>query len=204
VKSFVGLELQPDAPELTRHLSKHQTSSSLQASVSRWRREPLPAAVHALLGSLLAGHIEDYSYEPTPGVRPPSAVVPDPAWPHSPDGRWEAKDTGAEVTLLGGDAWVELPRDPIRAAEVAELWLCLRGVTGDHCSVYWRSPGEGFAEDRSLHVPFFPGPHRQVVRFAVAKHPQWRGSIEQLRVDVCNGTVTPGTTADVIWLRRVP
>ena len=46
-----------------------------------------------------------------------------------------------DLRLTGGDCWVELPPADFDSADVAEIWICLRGACGDHCSLYWRGAG---------------------------------------------------------------
>ena len=121
----------------------------------------------------------------------------------SADGTIQRGKGSATVTVTGTDFWVELPAATIRACDVAEVWVCVRGDTGDHCSLYWRGPRQAFVEDRRVHVRFRPSPHRQVLRFRVGGHRLWRGMVEQLRVDLFNGAVTPGMGGDVRWVRLV-
>jgi hypothetical protein len=136
-------------------------------------------------------------------VGPAAHIVPDPTMSCSADGALRREGDVATVTVTGGDFWIELPSDPFRADTIAEVWACLRGDTGDHCSLYWRGPREAFAEERCAHVPFRPGPHWRVVRFRVGGQRRWRGTVEQLRLDLFNGAVTPGRGGEVRWVRLV-
>jgi hypothetical protein len=201
---FLNLELRVDAPELARDHVRHSTSGKLESSVSRWQREPLADSVNARLVGLLAEHLDRYGYERPKGITPIQAIVPDPEWTHSVDGEWKGDSASATVLLNGSDAWIELPSKPFAAESVTEVWMCARCETGDHCSVFWRVGKRPFAESRAIHVPFHPGPHWQVVRFRVGQHRKWRGTIEQVRVDVCNGKVAVGQPATVRWLRYIP
>src|SRR5262249_6808791 len=98
----------------------------------------------------------------------------------------EVSEEGLEIIPQGDDFCILLPARPLDASRVHECWLTVRGRTGDHCSVYWDS-GQGFGEEESMHVPFFPAEHWQIVRFAVAQRPKWAGTIRRIRFDICNG-----------------
>ena len=89
------------------------------------------------------------------------------------------------------------------ASAVAEVWLCLRGTTGDHCSLYWHAPAEPYEEGRCIHLPFRQGPHWESFRFRLDAHPLWRGTVDHLRLDLFNGAVTPGAGGEVRWIRFV-
>jgi hypothetical protein len=197
----LGLRLDASRPELSRHLDRHKTSDDPLSSIGRWRRDPLDRPVETALLGPLGDYGELYGYDLP---RPTADWRVDPAANQSHDATWVASTDGATATLAGDDAWIELPVTPFDSADVAELWLCLRGECGTVCSVYWTPPGGEFMEPRSLHEPFFPGPYHQVVRFPVARHERWRGPITRLRIDVCNGGAVPGSTVSVRWLRPVP
>ena len=198
------LELTLSAGEdVVRHFEVHKTSADLAATVGRWRREPLPPAVRGFLERHLAGLVADYGYELPPDVRAPETIVFGAAMACSADGRVTPSGSQAVVEVTGGDFWVELPLAPRPAREIAELWVCLQGTTGDHCSVYWHSLGEPYDEARSVHVPFRPGQHWQILRFQVGRHALWRGTVERVRLDLFNGTVTPGARGEVRWVRVV-
>ena len=97
---------------------------------------------------------------------------------------------------------MELQSNSLRAISTDEIWTCVQGDTGDHCSIYWRGSREAFSEERSMHVPFRPGRHWQILRFPIGKHPLWRDVIEQLRVDLFNGNVAPAG-GRLRWIRHV-
>lgn len=200
---FLGIDLRHDDPSVGRHRNRHATTKDVSASVARWRREPLPLLSQHRLHGLISPIVGEYGYEYAGDEAEPADVVPDPDWPHSDDGQWTRQPDRARVTIQGDDAWVEFPEEPLRAETVDEFWLCVRGATGDHHSVYWRGRGEPFAAEKAVHVPYRPGEHWQIVRVPVSQHPLWRGDVEQLRVDTFNGAVTPGTRGEIRWVRRV-
>jgi len=170
----------------------------------------LPPGAQAILEAQLFEVLNDSGYERDDATAPaPSAyfadlVVGDRPPPCSQEGEMKPGLGGtAEVRVNGEDFWVELPEEEFDATAVREVWVCLRGDTGTHSSLFWRGPGERFGEPRCLHVPFHPGPHWQVVRFQVAGHPHWNGTVRQLRFDPFNGTISPGAGGELRWLRRV-
>ena len=198
---FLALDLSAgDAVDRTFDL--HATSADLGASVGRWRHEPFSRAPRMLIERHLARQLVDYGYEIAPDVRPAEAIVPGPEMRCSSDGSVTSTATGALVQVWGEDFWVELPLEPTPADAIAELWICLRGTTGNLCSVYWPRADGAYDETHSIHVPFRPGWHWQIVRFRVGRHPRWQGVLSHLRLDLFNGTTTPGT-GEVRWVRIV-
>jgi hypothetical protein len=201
--TFLSLDTSAgDTADLT-YLNNHKTSPTPAASVGRWRHDRLPGGVQRCLEAQLSGIMRDYGYEVPAEARPAAHIVPHPSMKCTTDGVLCRSDDVAIATLTGGDFWIELTPGPGRAERVAEVWVCLRGQTGDHCSVYWRAAGEAFVEERSVHVPFRPGSHWEIVRFPVAAHPLWRGALEPLRLDLFNGVVTPGAKGEILWVRYV-
>ena len=95
-----------------------------------------------------------------------------------------------------------LPFETFEAGSAHEVWVSLNGAIGDVCSLYWRGPDETFSEERSIHLPFWPGMHWQVIRFRAADRPQWKGTIAGLRLDVFNIHHTGATgTGRIRWVR---
>jgi hypothetical protein len=205
---FLGLDL-PSDPTPVQELPQHRTTPDPLASVGRWRRERLPAGVRELLEALLHELLADHGYDVGQAAPAPTHTFAD----LLRSGRLSCSADGEPKPVLGGtiavrvtgeDFWIELPPTKVAAQAVREVWVCARGDTGSHCSLYWRRRREPFAEGRSLHVPFHPGGHWQVLRFRVAGHPDWHGTAVQLRVDLFNGVITPGAAGAVRWLRLVP
>jgi Sulfotransferase family len=198
--NWLGLDFDPDSPDLTSHLGKHRTTKDVAASKGRWHREPLPDVVGKLLLPAIGSYGADYGYD-LPAPQPD--IVPDPRRPHSTDADLQMTAAGSRMTLRGGDAWIELLDKPVAAADVTEVWVCLRANVGEINSLYWCRADENYDEARVIHAPFYRGHHVQIVRLIVKNHPQWTGAIHKLRVDICNGAVTPGDAVDVHWVRLV-
>jgi hypothetical protein len=180
---------------MNRTPPSHRTSSSLEASVERWRCEGLPPGVEGTLMDALDEAISSLGYER--GAH--SSCEPDlrkvdctrrqevARLVHNPHGRFaNVSEEGLEIIPEGEDFAVWLPERHFDASQVRECWLTIRSRTGTHCSVYWDS-GQGFGEEQSHHVPFFPADHVQIVRFGFDKRPKWAGTIKRLRFDLCNG-----------------
>ncbi len=196
------LELQLDAAseDITRNLGRHRTTKDVASSQGRWHRENLPSVVDEFLLPALGKFGGDYDYDlPTPIVD----IVPDARRPHSDDAEWDQLQSGVRLKLCGPDAWMELLDQPINTVGISQVWISLRGTAGDYTSVYWCHDGQTYDEERVVHLPYCPGPHVQVLRVPVGKHPNWTGMIHQLRVDVCNGANAAGNIADVFWVRLV-
>ena len=202
IGAFLGVDLDPAAAPAA-YLDSHRTSADVEASIGRWRREPLSNCVRASLETHLRQLLIDYRYDLTDVAGTPSEVVPDPQMPCSPDGKLRVSNGRTFVTVTGGDFSVELPPNSLPAKSDDEIWICLQGDTGDHCSVYWRGAHEPFVEERSLHIPFRSGRHWQILRMRVGQHPLWRGTIAQVRVDLLNGVVVSGRGGEIRWVRYV-
>jgi len=199
LSAFLGLRLVPaEAP--SDYLASHRTSRDLSTSVGRWRREPLSDAVRTCLETQLRDFMVDYGYTASdaPG---PSEI---PAQPErAANGIVQVVEGTTLISVGTEDFNMELQPRPLPAMSTDEIWTCVQGETGDHCSIYWRGKGDAFAEERSLHVPFRPGPHWQILRFPIGRHPLWRDVIEQLRIDLFNGDVAFGAGGQLRWIRYV-
>lgn len=213
LNDFLGLKLDPNPDRAIRdYLQTHRTSPSVDASVGRWRREPVAAGVIETLEGPLHAAMSECGYAP---VSAPVLALPPFEFPaslkrrdrlyFSPHGKMKLGPTGtADVTVTGEDFYVELPPAPFAAPAVQEVWLCFKGRTGNLCSLYWNGPREGFSDERVVHGNYLAADHWQVMRFPVATHPRWRGTVERLRVDAFNGPVEKGFAGQLRWLRLVP
>jgi hypothetical protein len=206
---LTGVKAAPAAP--ADHLDAHRTSADPGASVDRWRREPLPPEVGRLLETHLHEAMGYLGFEPSvPGVAlPPGVEFSRPGVNVGPrdtsgDGSLHpAGEYGARVELCGEDFWFVPPLPPFRAERVREVWACLAGAAGDHCSLYWHGKRGGFSEGRCLHLPCHRGRHWRVLRFPVGRHPRWRGTVVRLRLDAFNGPGAPEGPLYVRWVRLI-
>jgi len=181
----------------------HRTTDSPEASVGRWKRESLTTAARLVLERHLATPMAAAGYEVPTGVLPPVELDLSTGGNASADGSLVPRPGGGwDVNVAGPDFWIELDRPEIRAAELSEIWICATGGRGDRFSVYWRGRREGFAEPRSVHTPYRPGRHWEVVRLGLAGHALWKGTIAGLRLDLFNGDGTAGRGV-VRWVRLV-
>ena len=200
LSTFLGFPLVPaEAP--SEYLDSHRTSGDVSASVGRWKREPLSDVVRTCLETQLWDLMVENGYEAS-GDPPRASEIPG-----HPERAFNGTVQVVEGTVLisaGTDDFnMELQPTPLRAMSTDEIWTCVQGDTGDHCSIYWRGNREAFSEERSVHVPFRPGRHWQILRFPIGKHPLWRDVIEQLRIDLFNGNVAPAAGGRLRWIRYV-
>lgn len=177
---------------MNRTPQSHRTSASLASSIERWRREGLPPGVEGTLMDGLDEAIGSLGYAPAraePGMpkidctrRQDVAGLQ-----HNSHGRFaDVTEEGLEIIPEGDDFSIWLPEWHLDASQVHECWLTVRARIGTHCSVYWDS-GQGFGEEESIHQPFFPADHWQIIRFGVARRAKWAGTIHRIRFDLCNG-----------------
>jgi sulfotransferase family protein len=183
-------------------LPRHRTSDSPQASIGRWRRESLPSGVRETLESLLGELLIDNSYDP-PSTAPAPSFPLAAQLPHSANRRWSLLDDGSGVEVRGPAAWIQRLDGVFAPESSAEIWACVRGVTGDHCTFYWRGAREAFDNARSVRVPFHPGEHWQIIRFVLGGHPRWHGEVTQVRLDFFRGAIRSGAQGAVRWIRQV-
>jgi hypothetical protein len=194
-------------------LEGHRTTPDLRSSVERWQREPLPAEVDRFLREYLRDAMAHLGYQPgvTPATLPPSVEFrsggSDPARVVcSAGGRLLPQEDATAAVIADGDFWMIVPLPAFETAAVREIWVSVKGAAGEVCSAYWRSGAEDFSEDRSMHVPYRGGLHWQVLRIPVAKHPLWKGTVAELRLDPFNwkeGSPRTPQTAFIRWLRPV-
>ncbi len=204
IGEFLSLDLRPDESAGSEHLPIHQTSSSLEQTVGRWRREPLDSSAAALLEAMLHEAMAFNGYPLSGSSRPVAELPLTEFQTSSPDGACSLTDRGhLQAEIRGADFWIETPAEGLSTRPIAEIWTCLRGNVGEHCSLYWRRPGEIFDQGRSVHSPFCPGDHWQIIRFVPAGHEHWHGRLAGIRLDLCNNPARAGR-AEIRWIRLIP
>jgi Sulfotransferase family len=181
--------LDPHRDGAFEYFDIHRTSSDLTHSVGRWHREGVPARVNEFYGRHLRRELQTLGYQAESAGAClsvdfaagtfASQVTNDHGW-------IERNEDDMIVNLTGGDFGFFLPLERVCAEEVHEIWVSATGCVGDHFSIYWRSTDTDFSEERRIHVNYVPGLHWQLLRFSVWRHPLWKGTIEQIRLDVFN------------------
>jgi hypothetical protein len=170
-------------------LERHLTANTVAKSVGRWQTESLPGSVTGLLTHAVGREMVQLGYEPSEGSEslqldfseastPPSAI--------SGHGGIQFDAGLAHVTVEGCDFWFIPSIEAFDAESVTNIWVCVSGGVGNHCSVYWRGPGQDFSEERSFHVAYIPAQAWRVLDFAVQDHGLWQGRIEEIRLDIFN------------------
>jgi hypothetical protein len=69
--------------------------------------------------------------------------------------------------------------------------------------VYWRGPDEGFGEECCIHRRTRPARHWQVLRLGLRGHPQWRGTVAGMRLDLFNCAGPAAEPGLLRWVRLV-
>ncbi len=182
-----GLDPRPE--DAFEYFDVHRTSSTLTNSVERWRREGIPAEVNGFFERHLGSELQALGYPvETAGSCLSVDFTADTLAPEltNAHGRIERNEEELTVHLNGGDFGFFLPLEPVCAEEVHEIWVSAAGCVGDHFSIYWRSPGTDFSEERCIHMNYVPGLHWHLLLFPMCRHPLWKGRIEQIRLDVFN------------------
>jgi hypothetical protein len=209
IEKLAGLELKPTNEHFN---SSHATTASSRQSVERWKREPIAPELLLLLEGLLHEEMTALGYPPSlgNGSRPAKMISFAPGQirlskiDHSSDGELQEDTDCALVHVRGPDFHIFLPVEAFGAGEVKEVWASLSGGAGTFCSLYWRRRDAGFGESSSMHVAHRPGPHWEMLSFPVHTHPEWRGTITGLRLDLFNSHLRPNRGSGRIrWVRLV-
>ncbi|MGA2157130.1 MAG: sulfotransferase [Bryobacteraceae bacterium] len=212
LEAATGLML--DAGAGAQHFRSHGTAPSVALSEGRWRREGLPKGVGEFFERTAGGELVRLGYPSMPPAGHSAFPSVDfglggvdlDALAISPDGRFERSSDGyASIHLSGSDFWMVLPLEPVQAEEVTEIWLCVKGGGGDHCSVYWLGPGGTLGEDCAIHVFYQPSQHWHIIRFRVSAHPAWSGEIRVVRLDLFNSACGGSLDGhgEIQWVRLV-
>src|SRR5574337_1090445 len=123
---------------------------------------------------------------------------------HYSDGILQPGAECAVAQVRGPDFHIFPPLETFEAAEVKEVWVSVSGEIGNMFSLYWRGPSTRFGENACINVPYTPSPHWTILTFAVHSHPEWKGVIKSLRLDLFNSHVRPHTGMGRIrWIRLV-
>jgi hypothetical protein len=203
LNEWLGLAMAPDDAKDADFLPIHRTTATPEEAIDRWRREAIAPDARAVLESHLFDAMTFNGYELPPGSRPAATFDFSQCSSDSPHGIVAAAPhRGLSVTITGEDFWIGLPADRLNARDLVEIWACVRGDCGMESTLYWCRANEIFDEGRSIHIPFHPAGHWQIVRFPLTEHPHWHGRIVQLRLDVFNGRGAGGH-GEIAWVRAI-
>ncbi len=194
------------------YLSEHATARDVNQSVKRWEREAIPQEVVALLEQHLQEEMPALGYplslgQPKHPVRSISFAegrAKLTAIDHSSHGYLEQKPDYAEAHIGGPDFHIFLPFDSFSATEVKEVWICVGGEIGRIFSLYWRGRDTRFSETCCINLAYEPSAHWTILSFPVGEHPEWSGTITNLRLDLFNSLVKPHKGIGRIrWVRLI-
>jgi hypothetical protein len=203
-----NIGLTPDLDSSSEGIEYHQTSSTSDASIGRWRREYIPPEVSGFLERHLGREMSRLGYTVEPIALCPSIEFrtgqSSPQVSNPAHGSIAMNENAMTVYVEGNDFGFFVPSEPIDAHEATEIWVSAAADIGDHCSLYWRDADSDFSQERSIHVSFVAGCHWRILRFRTCQHPLWTGRIQQLRVDLFNST-SPEVrgTGQVRWVRFI-
>lgn len=194
-------------------LERHSTSRDVKSSVERWREKTLPAAVAGYFEAHVGQEMRSLGYPAVASPCTPSARQVSFAKgslhlqgiQSSSHGSLELGQDRAAIHVTGNDFWILLPFEAFAAAEVNHVWISVAGEIGDVFSLYWRRDREAsFAESRALHIPYSPLLNWAVLPLAVNRHPEWKGNIIHLRLDLFNSFKSSHHgTGYIRWVRLV-
>jgi len=201
----------PDIKSSSDFFSVHRTAKDLDHTVNRWKSDPIPQDVILFLERALQSEMTELGY-------PLTQAQHNGMWKTisfdegidlstlscSADGSLEPGSECAVVDIRGIDFWVILPFDSFEARTIKEVWLSVRGDIGKVFSLYWHGPSDGFSEERCMTLGYVPSPGWSVLSFPVHSHPQWQGTVSQLRLDLFNAASPPHRGhGQIRWVRLV-
>jgi hypothetical protein len=210
LRQVVGINSSPDAEE--PYVGSHATTPDPRQSVNRWTREHIPPDVLSFLEGVLHEEMAALGYKASSSV-PASPVrtisfaeggVTLKQIDHSSHGVLEPAANWAVARVGGPDFHIFVPVEPFEAAEVKEVWVSVSGEIGDFFSLYWRRRNARFSEHACMNIPYTPSPHWSILTVPVHLHPEWKGTIKSLRLDLFNSHGRPHKgTGYLRWVRLV-
>ena len=195
-----------------RYFDLHRTAKDLPSTLSRWEREPIPPPVVEFLESYLHDELEHLGYRSSShgkalvhrSVSFAEGNTDLATLPCSAHGSLTQAQEGAIVEIDGVDYWIILPLEPFPAGDVKQVWVSVRGEIEGTFSLYWRDRNSNFSENRVINIGYSPLTGACVLVFPVCEHPEWRGGIFQLRLDLFNSAHVPHRGKGFIrWVRLV-
>lgn len=189
----------------------HRTAVSVKDSVGRFQQEDFDPLIRDCLENLLQEMMLELGYlkEPTQAVGQNklefNQVLIDRCRVVE-DGSLAATGNGhATVTLKGDDFHIILPVSPMDAERIREIWICVAGRAGSRCSIYWRRSDQDFNAERGIHVSYHPAEHFEIISFDVFEHPLWKGTIDELRLDLFKKphAIEPADPLYIRWMQFV-
>jgi hypothetical protein len=194
------------------YVGGHATTTDPRQSVNRWTREPIPADIVLYLEGLLHEEMAALGYTPSLGKpATPAGMISFAEGEsklakidHSSDGILQPDADCAVAQVRGPDFHIFLPVEPFEAEKVKEVWVSVSGEIGDMFSLYWRRRDTRFSENARIDVAYVPSPHWSILTLPVYTHPEWKGTITELRLDLFNSHLRPHQGSGRIrWVRLV-
>ena len=207
----LGLKLSAD--HLNKHEAQHITSSDLQSSLFRWKQRPLALPVRHCLEQLLSPLYRemDYEFEESDSSPTRDEYIEFSASRGSisdfkgMEGMTveSIDDSGATISLSDANAWFSPAFPPFRAEDIDEIWICVTGGQGEHCSLSWRGRSEDYTREKSLTKTFIPLDYYSIVRFSVSNKTSWSGNIDELRINLFNGRAKKPFPGKIRWIKLI-
>lgn len=206
----IGVNPGSDADE--PYVGSHATTPDPRQSVNRWTREPIVPETLLFLEGILQEEMTALGYVPSLSMpASPSRTISFAKGgvslrkiDHSSDGILEQAADWAVAQVGGPDFHIFLPVEPFEAAEVKEVWVSISGQIGDFFSLYWCRRDARFSENARIDVPYTPSRHWSVLTVPVHVHPEWKGTIKSLRLDLFNSHLRPHKGIGRLrWVRLV-
>jgi len=213
LRDTTGLE-----PRLTPEqdfYSQHRTTTSVEDSIERWKRQPIEPEVISVLESILFEALQELGYQTSPSVTGQERLPMDLLEGLSPDlqnlsfqdsAGQRIADSGLQVEANGNSFEMALEIPDVPASAIKEIWLCLSGDSGSMCELSWSGSAQGLAQEPNLVSKYDAGRPVNIVRMRVANHERWQGTITRLNFKLSHdqqGLDFQGP-AIIRWLKVIP
>ncbi len=193
VINATGIEIKNLPQEKT--FEQHRTTASLEQSIERWKKEPLPAEILDIFRCTLGNILEELGYsDGMPRLEGKASVV-------------VSEFIGAEQTKLDEEDVFEFRRDKTASThesitiefaataldpqDVTEVWVCLSGGFGGRCTVDWDNQTQ--SQDYDI------GPHIATLRFRLQQ-----SNSKKVRVSIVHtGGISRSTTPLSLKIHRL-
>jgi len=196
------------------HFEQHRTAKDLSATVRRWQREEIPFDVSRFFQEHLSEEMESLGYQvnsPSPAFKRTISLRQNASELAgvSCDGGLRERPDDVQIDLKGPGFWMTVPVQPFEAKTINQIWLSFNAELDGTVALYWRAEQMDFAEIRSLKLGYSASAQWWVLSFPVQSHPEWKGTIYQLRINFSNPSPSNRTTSPhgakgyIRWIRLI-
>jgi len=206
------------APRLTADndfYSEHRTTSSVEDSIGRWKRQNMSPQVVGILEHILSNALQELGYETSQDPTELSDLSMDFVCSQRADLRklsfqnskgQTIGDLGLEVNGSGNSFEMALDLPAVPASAIKEIWLGLSGDSGNMCELTWSGSDAELSKQCPLVRRYDAGRQVNTVRMKLAGHEHWHGAISRLNFKFSHGpeAIDFERPSIIRWLKVIP